>query len=308
MSSMHRIHWFDEQIRSGRFPNSGGLAQQFEISRRQAQRDIEYMLNTLRAPLMYVAKYRGYCYEDQTFRLPHLYMTDEEQRVLKYLAHRYQHYNYDQSDAVKRVAHLLERFTMEEHPSEKQQFPVFAAQPRQLQWFELLTHATADARKVHIYYKDHEGEHQRTFCPVKMTSQFNADYVVGYETDPLQQTAIRLESIVQLTLLDERFECSQDTWISSWEDTLPVRKPFVAEIRFREIQQSELWQGYRIREQKDQVCLIEFYDADVFLQHLYAAEWEELLSPGWLRRKLMKRVEEMTERLSRGTNGGEQDG
>lgn len=76
---MHRIHWFDEQIRSGRFPNSGGLAQQFEISRRQAQRDIEYMMNTLRAPLMYVAKYRGYCYEDQTFRLPHLYMTDEEQ-------------------------------------------------------------------------------------------------------------------------------------------------------------------------------------------------------------------------------------
>nr|WP_260866549.1 WYL domain-containing protein [Paenibacillus xylanexedens] len=302
---MHRIHWFDEQIRSGRFPNSGGLARQFEISRRQAQRDIEYMVNTLRAPLVYVAKYRGYCYEDQTFRLPHLYMTDEEQRVLKYLAHRYQHYEYDQSDAVKRVAHLLERFTMEEYFPEKQQFPVFTAQPRQLQWFGLLTDAIEDARKVHIYYKNYEGEHQITFCPVKLTAQFNADYVVGYETDPLQQTPIRLESIVQLTLLDERFECNQDTWVSGWEDTLPVLKPFVAEIRFREMQQSERWQGFQIREQKGEVCWIEFYDADVFLQQLYAAEWEELLSPGWLRRKLMKRIEEMRERLRRGQNGGE---
>lgn len=25
MSNMHRIHWFDEQIRGGRFPNSTGL-------------------------------------------------------------------------------------------------------------------------------------------------------------------------------------------------------------------------------------------------------------------------------------------
>lgn len=298
MSSIHRIHWFDEQIRSGRFPNSGSLARQFEISRRQAQRDIEYMVNTLRAPLMYAAKYRGYCYEDQTFRLPHLYMTEEEQRVLKYLAHRYRHYDYDQSDVVKRVAHLLERFTAEEHLLDQQQFPVFAAQPRQLQWFELLTHAAADARKTHIYYKDHEGEHQITFCPVKITSQFNADYVVGYETDPLLQTAIRLESIVQLKVLDEHFECSQDAWISSWEDALPARKPFTAQIRFHEAQRSEQWQGYRIREQQGQICWIEFYDADVFLQHLYASEWEELISPGWLRRKLMKRTEEIAQRLS----------
>lgn len=38
MSNMHRIHWFDEQIRGGRFPNSSWLAREFEISRRQAQR------------------------------------------------------------------------------------------------------------------------------------------------------------------------------------------------------------------------------------------------------------------------------
>ncbi|WDQ32988.1 hypothetical protein PTQ21_01180 [Paenibacillus marchantiae] len=70
MSNMHRIHWFDEQIRSGRFPNSSWLAREFEISRRQAQRDIEYMAISLRAPLVNIAKYRG---------LQHLFISEWEE-------------------------------------------------------------------------------------------------------------------------------------------------------------------------------------------------------------------------------------
>ncbi|SHN84512.1 Predicted DNA-binding transcriptional regulator YafY, contains an HTH and WYL domains [Paenibacillus sp. ov031] len=298
MSNMHRIHWFDEQIRSGRFPNSSWLAREFEISRRQAQRDIEYMAISLRAPLVYIAKYRGYCYEDQTYRLPHLYMTEEEQRVLKYLAHRYRHYNYDQSDAVKRVAHLLERFTLEEQQTGSSQFPVFKADPQQLQFFEILSNAIAESRKVHIHYRDHAGERQFTWCPLKMLSQFNADYVVGYEMDPLQQTAIRLEGMIHVQMTNETFQCQTDRLLGAWEEALPVRKPFVAEIRLKEVQQTELWQGYRIKEKQDQIHWIEFYDTDAFLQHLFISEWEELLSPSWLRRKLQQSAESIIDRLA----------
>lgn len=298
MSNMHRIHWFDEQIRSGHFPNSSWLAREFEISRRQAQRDIEYMAISLRAPLVYIAKYRGYCYEDQTYRLPHLYMTEEEQRVLKYLAHRYRHYNYDQSDAVKRVAHLLERFTLEEQQTGSSQFPVFKADPQQLQFFEILSNAIAESRKVHIHYRDHAGERQFTWCPLKMLSQFNADYVVGYEMDPLQQTAIRLEGMIHVQMTNETFQCQTDRLLGAWEEALPVRKPFVAEIRLKEVQQTELWQGYRIKEKQDQIHWIEFYDTDAFLQHLFISEWEELLSPSWLRRKLQQSAESIIDRLA----------
>ncbi|GAS83867.1 helix-turn-helix transcriptional regulator [Paenibacillus amylolyticus] len=298
MSNMHRIHWFDEQIRGGRFPNSIGLAREFEISRRQAQRDIEYMASSLRAPLVYMAKYRGYCYEDQTFRLPHLYMTEEEQGVLKYLAHRYRHYNYDQADAVKRVAHLLERFTLEEQQLGSSELPVFSAQPKQLQFFELLSHAITDLRRVHIHYRDHDGERQFSLCPLKMISQFNADYVVGYESDPVQQVAIRLEGIVHVSISDGRFEYRSDTLLGGWEEPLPVRKPFVAEIRLKELQQMDLWKGYRIQARQDLIYSIEFYDTDAFLQHLFISEWEELLSPGWLRRKLQQSAEGLIDRLA----------
>ena len=71
---MHRIGWFDRQVRADQYPNSGLLAKEFEISRRQAARDIEYMEMSLRAPLKYVAKYRGYCYEDGTFMLPYMFL------------------------------------------------------------------------------------------------------------------------------------------------------------------------------------------------------------------------------------------
>ncbi len=82
LSNRHRIQWFDDQVRQGKYPNSTQLAQQFEISKRQAQRDIEYLTFSLPAPLHYVAKHRGYCYEDKMYALPHLYMTDEEKKIL----------------------------------------------------------------------------------------------------------------------------------------------------------------------------------------------------------------------------------
>jgi hypothetical protein len=62
MGNMHRILWFDEQVRFGKYPNSSHLAERFEISVRQACRDIEYLTDSLRAPLVYNPKRRGYQY------------------------------------------------------------------------------------------------------------------------------------------------------------------------------------------------------------------------------------------------------
>ena len=85
MSNMHRILWFDEQVRYGKYPNSGHLAERFEISVRHACRDIEYMMNSLGAPLVYHAKHRGYRYEDQTFILPALMLTGEDIEIIRQL-------------------------------------------------------------------------------------------------------------------------------------------------------------------------------------------------------------------------------
>ncbi len=70
MASHHRLLWIDAQIRAGRHPNASSVAARFEISRRQAARDLEYLRYSLGAPLEYVAAQRGYRYADDRFFVP----------------------------------------------------------------------------------------------------------------------------------------------------------------------------------------------------------------------------------------------
>ena len=63
-------------------PNATSLANQFEISTKTAQRDIDFMRDRLRCPLQFDPKARGYHYEDNTFSLPMVYLSPEELSAL----------------------------------------------------------------------------------------------------------------------------------------------------------------------------------------------------------------------------------
>jgi len=82
MSNLHRILWIDSQLRAHRYPNASRIAEQFEISRRQAARDIEYMRDSLGAPLEFCAAENGYRYHSDGFALPAVYLSEAEQETL----------------------------------------------------------------------------------------------------------------------------------------------------------------------------------------------------------------------------------
>ena len=65
-----RFLWFHDRIKSGRYPNAARLAEEFEISPRTAQRDIDFFRCHVNAPLKYDRHRRGYEYTDHTFELP----------------------------------------------------------------------------------------------------------------------------------------------------------------------------------------------------------------------------------------------
>ncbi|MCK9362887.1 MAG: hypothetical protein M0P74_04740 [Syntrophales bacterium] len=69
-------------VASSAFPNSVGLAAHFDISRKQAQRDIEFMRDRLSAPLLYNAGRRGYGYADGSYELPPVWLKEEEIQAL----------------------------------------------------------------------------------------------------------------------------------------------------------------------------------------------------------------------------------
>lgn len=69
MSANNRIQWLHKRIADMRYPNANRLAERFGISHRQAQRDVDYLKNTLGAPLAYNAEHRGFYYTDE-YSLP----------------------------------------------------------------------------------------------------------------------------------------------------------------------------------------------------------------------------------------------
>jgi predicted DNA-binding transcriptional regulator YafY len=75
---LERYLWFDQQIRQGLYPNATDFAGRFELSRKTAQRDIEFLRDRLDAPLKYNSGKRGYCYRDDSFRLPPLFITERQ--------------------------------------------------------------------------------------------------------------------------------------------------------------------------------------------------------------------------------------
>ena len=301
MSHMHRIYWLDMQIREGRYPNSNLLARQFEISRRQAQRDIEYLAVSLHAPLVYVAKRRGYCYEDEAFVLPQIYLTEDEKRVLKYLAYRYRHYNYDHSRTINRVARLLDRFAAEEQAELKDSLPIFDASPQVVETMELLTNAIAHSYAVQAAFRT-EGEiERRLLYPLRLESRYNADYLHAYSPAEDKRLTIRLDAIRELAVTRQRFAYTEH---SAAADSLPENgrrhlQPYIARVVLPYELQGGVWSGYRVHSSSGSMYEIEFHDIESFMLHLLSSEWVELHSPKWLKGRLEQKCKELLGRLDK---------
>ena len=69
MSANDRIQWFHKKVTDGCYPNASHLAERFDISHRQAQRDVDYLRKKLEAPLEYNSERKGYVYSEH-FVLP----------------------------------------------------------------------------------------------------------------------------------------------------------------------------------------------------------------------------------------------
>jgi len=82
-----RFVWFHARVKGERYPNSRNLIEEFEISERTAQRDIEFMRDNLHAPLAFDRRRNGYRYTDDAFELP-LHWLDEDNLLALALAAR----------------------------------------------------------------------------------------------------------------------------------------------------------------------------------------------------------------------------
>jgi predicted DNA-binding transcriptional regulator YafY len=81
-TALPRIYKIDEMIAGGKFPSTRQIAEAHETCMSSISRDIEFMRDSLGAPIEYDALHRGYYYSEKTFRLPGSFTTAENIQAL----------------------------------------------------------------------------------------------------------------------------------------------------------------------------------------------------------------------------------
>lgn len=170
MSNLHRIIWIDACIREGRYPNGRIIAGQFEISLRQAQRDIEYLRYSMGAPVEYSTSKNGYYYADEAFALPAVYLSGSDRNILSYLAGQY---SMTGGERASQLASLFTRLSGEndEYTADSQSLPFFDIDRTEPSVFNQLAKACASRFKVRIDYRNSSGEN--------IISHVNSNYASG---------------------------------------------------------------------------------------------------------------------------------
>ncbi|WP_310599223.1 WYL domain-containing transcriptional regulator [Desulfobulbus sp.] len=73
-----RLLFIDRKLREKCFPNCGSLADEWEVSVRTIQRDLDHMRYELDAPIEYSAQHRGYYYTEDQYQLPALNIRESD--------------------------------------------------------------------------------------------------------------------------------------------------------------------------------------------------------------------------------------
>jgi len=73
-----RLMELDRRIRAGKYPNCLTFAADWEVSQKTVQRDIDYLRDQCGAPIVYDRVEKGYYYEDETWMLPSVVLSEGE--------------------------------------------------------------------------------------------------------------------------------------------------------------------------------------------------------------------------------------
>lgn len=205
MSNMHRIAWIDREIRNQHYPNCAAIADRFSISVRQAARDVEYLRDSMCAPIQFDRNRQGYCYTEETFSLGHVMMTERQKQGVAHLADRYSQM---EGEHATHLARLFQRL-IDDSPMDRsdQALPLFPIEPKQLTIFDALQEAISTYEKVelrlHVQQEDQAREIR--FSPYIYTFR-GENYAVGYCEPSRQIRFFKFSEIQEVVRTEDHFD------------------------------------------------------------------------------------------------------
>lgn len=296
MSNLHRIIWIDAQIRAERYPNCRAIADHFEISPRQASRDVEYLRYSLGAPIEYCSRANGYYYRGEAFALPASFLSPEEKDALDYLAFQYRS---RQGGQAAQLAQLFARLAGE-HSTGGREIPVFSPGLGEIKAYKTLNRAVQAGRKVEIEYINAAGiKSRRIFCPYIFFTKGDWGYAAGFCELRGEVRVFKLERIGTVHLLEEKFQVVPWFDPSAYMDGFDFREPYQAVLKAGA---DELLQAGLPAKPGDQgICTVQFSDSSRLLSALLGVGRFTVLAPRWLKQRLHSRLHTLlAENFSRG--------
>lgn len=292
MSNLHRIQWIDSQIRAKKFPNCSGIAEEFCISKRQASRDIEYLRDSLNAPLEYSSARYGYFYSDDAFVLPGIMVSDTEKQALKYLAGQFREAN---NSIAAGLSDLFSKLTGEGvlKPEDIPGLPRIRIDEQEIKQYRILDEAREKGMKVKAeYINGADIRTERYFCPYKIFGKSMHNYVVGFCEKREELRIFRLDRFKKINITDEEFTVPADFngAIYGEDYKFNYREPYEAVVAFNTPIYINNF-GMDSSQLDERTYKIRFRTSSQFLSELLSLETDfRIVYPGWLRVRLLNRL------------------
>jgi len=291
LANIHRIQWIDAQIRAGKYPNSNDIEKEFEISKRQVARDIEYMRYSLNAPIVYSRQNNGFGYNDNSFILPAFYLTEEEKSGLSYLSQRYASLNNKTAAVLSNLFSKLSSIKDSAIENSNDKIKVANISEIEIEVFNQLKKSISGRKKVKIEYINANMEKSsRIIHPYNLHIKNGNSFLDGYCELRKENRVFRLDRITVCKELEENFVVDDKNRLDDY-NFRTGKKPFRSVIFFEKIPNREEYLEFNI---KNGLCTVEFFNSEKLLNSLLSTGVKfRIISPNWLKTKLKDHLKDL---------------
>ncbi len=305
MSSLERIYFLHSHIQAGRYPNTGILVREFEISPATAHRDVAYLRDRLLAPLAFDQRKNGYYYTDTAFHLP---FENSPSLVLLLgllgsMARQTGLTDLSELDELKkRIQGLVFPGQREIHDLLHCEWIEMEEVDRQV--FRDVLDSLRQQRRITFRYRSGTGNvSKRTVDPLKLVSYQGRWYLLGWCHLREERRMFHLGRISASSLLDEAGGhglSGDDDWLTSSFGIFKGPPRYRATIRFTgkaaRLVRHQFWHAQQeMRVEGDDIIMTlpVADDREIMMKVLQFGADARVIAPGELRHKLARETRRM---------------
>ncbi len=222
LERMFRIHAL---LQEGRYPNCVTLAQEFEINKKTAQRDIDFMRDRLSLPIEYDSRRFGYRYTAPVDSLPSFEVSEGELVALliaQKALHQHHGTAYEaplRSACAKIAAAMKERISVDIHDLANRVFFKGESVAEVASGiFDVVGCAVRECRELSFGYRKLEAkaDETRRVRPYHLGCVNNQWYLFGWDVKRGEMRTFVLSRVKSARMLSARFERPKDFSIESF--------------------------------------------------------------------------------------------